>query len=67
VDAAELSELAFTLAPLGDVPGNSINPDYIACRVAGEASASLDPAYLAARLHDSVFRIKRVVYRRVLP
>src|SRR5258708_21064097 len=52
VDAAELRELAFMLAPLRDVPGNSIYPDYIASRVAGEASASLDPPYLPAQLND---------------
>src|SRR6267378_2017062 len=67
VDTAELYELLFTLAPLGDVPGNSIYPDYIACRVAGEASASLDPPHFAVRLHDPVFRFERLAYRGVLP
>jgi len=67
VDAAEVGELSFTLAPLGDVPGNSIYTDYIACRVAVEASASLDPPYLAIRLHDPVFRFERVACHRTLP
>src|SRR2546430_522837 len=62
VDAAELRDLAFVLAPLGDVPGNSIYPDHVARRVAGEASAPLDPPYLAARLYDPVFRFERFAY-----
>ena len=66
VDAAELRDLAFVLAPLGDVPGNSIYPDYVACRVAGEASASLDPPYLAVGLHDPVFRFERLACHRAL-
>ena len=67
VDTAELCELSFMLAPLGDVPGNHVHAEDIACRVAGEASASLDPAYLPARLHDPVFGFERLAYRRVLP
>jgi len=67
VDAAELCELPFVLTPLGDVPGDSVYPDYIACCVAGEASPSLDPAYLAARLHDPVFRLERLACHRALP
>src|SRR6267378_2451212 len=65
LDAAELCDLSFVLAPLGDVPGNSIYPDYIACRVAGETSAPLDPPYLAARLYDPVFRFECFVFHRV--
>src|SRR6266513_1116690 len=65
VDAAELGQLSFVLAPLGDVPGDSVYPDYIAYCVAGEASPSLDPAYLAARLHDPVFSFECLVDRRV--
>src|SRR4029077_428075 len=67
VDAAEPSELSFMLAPLRDVPGNPVYPDYVAGRVAGEASASLDPPYLPAGLYDPVFLIEHVVDRRVLP
>src|SRR5258706_493690 len=53
VDTTEPHEFSLLLAPLRDVPGNSIYPDHVACRVAGETSAPLDPPYLAARLHDA--------------
>src|SRR6266700_5339233 len=67
VDAGELYQLSFTLAPLGDVPGDHVHAEYVARRVAGETSAPLDPPYLAARLHDPVFRFERLAYRRVFP